>query len=308
MKITHKKLPFAAFACVLVATGVQAQTSQSGDQQTVATNIGEAAVTGAAIETRIAMSPGASAGNPIPFPDNAAAKNPVPSDDGGWHLAVSPYLWLAGTHGTVGVLGREASFKASASDLLSSFRFGLMGVVDARHGRWVMPTDLIWIRLKDDKALPIPFPNFPEKTATVKIQEFILTPKVGYRMVDLEKLKFDGLVGFRYWHMGQNLTFTPSKLGVDVSGSQNWVDPLVGARMEAMLAPKVEATIAGDVGGGGVQSQLAYQIAGALGYRIKPKLTLQAGYRYMFFDYRPGGSSISIAMSGIMVGATIKLK
>ena len=111
-----------------------------------------------------------------------------------------------------------------------------------------------------------------------------------------------------YWHLGQNLQFTPSKLGVNVSGSQNWVDPLVGARMQATLAPKVEATIAGDVGGGGVQSQLAYQIVGGLGYRIKPKWTLQTGYRYMFFNYRPGGSTVSMAMSGVMIGATIHLK
>jgi len=293
MKVV-RVLGFVAVAIVAVVLGTG---SPSYCQETFAISAAEPSVTSAP-----------SRNSPLPLPDNLATKNPVPSDEEGWHLAVSPYLWLAGAHGTVGAFGREASFQASVGDLLSNFRFGLMGVVDARHGRWVMPTDLIWIRLADDKALPIPFPNFPEKTANLKMSEFMLTPKVGYRMVDLEKFKFDGLVGFRYWHMGQNLTFTPSKLGIDVSGSQNWVDPLVGARMQATLAPKVEATIGGDLGGGGVQSQLAYQIAGGLGYRIKPKFTLQAGYRYMFFDYRPGGTKLSVTMSGVMIGATIRLK
>src|SRR5215469_7990933 len=54
------------------------------------------------------------------------------SYDQGWRLDLSPYLWFAGTHGTVGVLGRDASVHASAGDLLSHFNFGLMGASEAR--------------------------------------------------------------------------------------------------------------------------------------------------------------------------------
>src|SRR5690348_17447180 len=41
--------------------------------------------------------------------------------DTGWHLALSPYLWFAGSHGTVGALGRDVSIRASPGDLLSHF-------------------------------------------------------------------------------------------------------------------------------------------------------------------------------------------
>src|SRR5437764_1444345 len=44
-----------------------------------------------------------------------------------WHFDVSPYLWFAGAHGTVGAFGRTASVHASALDLLSHFNIGLMG-------------------------------------------------------------------------------------------------------------------------------------------------------------------------------------
>jgi hypothetical protein len=62
------------------------------------------------------------------------------------------------------------------------------------------------------------------------------------------------------------------------------VDPLVGGRIQMALSPKVVINVLGDVGGWETGSQLEYQVAGLLGYRIKPALTFQAGYRYLNVD------------------------
>jgi hypothetical protein len=74
--------------------------------------------------------------------------------DNGWHLELSPYIWFAGAHGTVGAFGRDASVHASASDLLSHFNFGLLGAAEARHNRFLPAGDLLWIRLSDSSAPP----------------------------------------------------------------------------------------------------------------------------------------------------------
>lgn len=236
--------------------------------------------------------------------DQTPSSSSVVNDS--WHLVVAPYLWFPGVHGTVGALGRDVSVHASAGDLLSNFRFGLMGLVEAQHKRFVMPVDMMWVRLGDDKALP--FTNLQATSADLKGSEFILTPKIGARLVDKPALKIDGLTGFRYWHFGQNLSFNPSTLGLNFSSSQNWVDPLVGGRIIAALSPKAEVTIAGDYGGWGVGAQQDYQVVGLLGYRIKPKWTLQAGYRYLDVDYRSGGTLIYTVMSGVVFGVSINLK
>jgi hypothetical protein len=237
---------------------------------------------------------------------SVAAQAGTTADDDGWHFAVSPYLWFPGVHGTIGARGRDISFKASPGDLLSHFRFGLMGLLEARYKRLLLPLDIMWIRLGDDKALP--FPNLMVNTAKLKAYEFILTPKIGYRLIDEEKIKIDALVGFRYWHFGENLKFVPSNFNLNFSSSQNWVDPVVGGRITGNLSPKVVAVIAGDVGGWGTGSQLDYQVAGILGYSIKPNVTLQAGYRYLYVNYRSGGSIIQPTTSGVLFGATFNLK
>jgi hypothetical protein len=241
--------------------------------------------------------------------DPAAPSPPqvgLTADDSDWHFSVSPYLWFPGVHGTIGALGRDTSIHVSPADLLSHFRFGLMGLLDARYKRVVLPLDMVWVRLGDNKALA--FPNLMVNTAKLTGSEFILTPKIGFRLVDQEKFKIDALVGLRYWHFGENLKFTPSNLNLNFSKSQNWVDPVVGGRISGALSPKVGVTIAGDVGGWGTGSQLDYQVAGLLGYKIKPNMTLQAGYRYLFANYRNGGSIIEIATSGVLFGVTLDLK
>ena len=252
---------------------------------------------------------------PSGLPDHPAEANPaapVPpqvglaSEDSGWHLSVSPYLWFPGVHGTIGAFNRDISIHATPGDLLSHFRFGLMGVVEPRYKRIVLPLDMVWVRLGDNKALP--FPNLMVTTAKLKGDEFILTPKIGYRLFDQEKFKIDALAGFRYWHFGENLKFVPSNLNLNFSASQNWVDPVVGGRIQLALSPKIVVNILGDVGGWGTGSQLDYQVAGTLGYKIKPTWTLQAGYRYLYVDYRSGGSIVNTVTSGALLGVTLDLK
>jgi hypothetical protein len=230
--------------------------------------------------------------------------------DAEWHFAVSPYLWFPGVHGTAaGGRGDGLSFRASPGDLLSNFRFGLMGAFEARYKRLVVPIDMMWIRLEDDKAVPLPGLVLPPISANIKATEFLLTPKIGLRVVNEERIKIDALAGFRYWHLGENLKFNPSLLGLNFSGSQNFVDPLVGGRIQFALSPKIVVNVLGDVGGWGAGSQLEYQAAGLLGYSIKPALTLQAGYRYLNVDYHTGrGVVFNATTAGVVFGATLNLK
>ena len=135
-------------------------------------------------------------GDPAGSPPPQAAKS---APDDGWHFAVSPYLWLPGVHGSlVGPNDNGISFRASPGDLLSHFQIGLMGAFEASHKRIVTSTDIFWIRLEDDQAIPLP-PAVGDGAISAKVHatEFFLTPKIGYRVIDQEKIKIDALAGFQ---------------------------------------------------------------------------------------------------------------
>ena len=181
---------------------------------------------------------------------------------------MTPYLWFPGVHGTAGAFNRDVGVHASAWDLLTHLRFGLMGTAEARRGGLiVLPLDIFWVRLRDDDANP--FPNLNARTADFRAGLFILTPKVGLRLVDEERIKCDVLAGFRYWHLSQDFHFSPAPLNLNFSRSQDLVDPLVGTRIEAAVSKKFVVNLAGDVGGWGTGSTLEYQLVGMLGYKVK---------------------------------------
>lgn len=194
--------------------------------------------------------------------------------DDQWHIAFLPYLWFAGMHGTTGVLGYNTSVHASAGDLLSHFNIGLMAASELRKNRWVLPVDIMWIRLSDNHGLPENEPGVNH--IDFRAGQFLLTPEGGYRFVDKWNLKVDALVGLRYWHLGQKLTLSPP-IHNSVSTSENWVDALGGAKFLMLLPRNMSIIIAGDAGGGGASPD--YQVVGLFGVKVKKNVTLQAGWR-----------------------------
>lgn len=288
----------AGSTCRAQAVFPQATTTQDRSYAVEATNSDstDTVATATAIQPMVSGS----------FASPAAQASTADQSDG-WHFTVSPYLWFPGVHGTVGADALPVSIHATPGDLLSHFRFGIMGLVEPRYKRILLPLDIVWVRLADDKALPLT-PN--GTVANLKGSEFILTQKVGYRLLDYKMVKIDALAGFRFWHFGESLAFTTNSL--NFSSSQNWIDPVVGGRITGNLSPKVSVIVAGDVGGWGAGSQLDYQIGGVLGYKIKPALTLQAGYRYLSVNWRNGraliDTHIDTITSGALIGVSIQLK
>src|SRR5262249_44725624 len=154
--------------------------------------------------------------------------------------------------------------------------------------RFVLNGDMLWIRLSDSHAVPFPALNALGVTsADVRVGQFLWTSKGGYRVIDRKGIKADANVGVRYWHLGQKLTFNPSVLGLNFNGSQNWADIVVGGHVQLPAGKKTVIDVAGDVGGWNATAKLDYQFLAVLGYKICPRVTLVAGYRYLFVDYRP---------------------
>ncbi|MFL6450572.1 MAG: hypothetical protein ACJ746_23260 [Bryobacteraceae bacterium] len=240
------------------------------------------------------------------FPSRAtsgASRDP----DAIWHASAFFYLWFPGAHGTLGTPDRNADFRASPGDLLSHFRFGLMGGVQARRGRFVLISDLVWTRLRAANATTLPILG-TQLSAEAKADQLFITPEGGYRFIDAEKLKADWLLGFRYWYLQSSLQLTSPRFGLNLSRSSSWAAPVMGFRFQFPLARKLALTILGDAGGAGIGSELEYQVLGLVGYKVSTNVTLGGGYRYLYVNYRPGDFIYETAMSGAMVGLNYNIK
>ena len=227
--------------------------------------------------------------------------------EAGWHMDFTPYIWFSGLHGTTGVLGHDASVHASFGDIFNYLNLGAMGTFEVRHGRVLMPLDFIWLKLSDNKSLPLN--DMQAESVDATMRETILTPAIGYRIGDGKKVKVDALFGARIWHINTDLKLQPRELETGFSQSTTWGDAVAGGRITLMLSPKASVTILGDAGGGAARSD--WQAAGLLGYQLSRRWKLLAGYRYMSVNYRPNGNLQFVydaSMPGLVVGATFKIK
>jgi hypothetical protein len=285
----------------LESRSADSMTTQRAEQLDAATSsIGGSSVWGANALVRTTTSPAATPANR--------------GSEAGWQIDSTVYMWLQGLHGRVDTLGRNIGFKASPVDLASRADFGLQGVLATQHNRLTLIGDVLWtpITIKQSNSLLDPAPAV---LSQAKYTPVIVTPEFGYRVIDSRRISIDALTGFRYWHLGADLTLAPVAGGSSLNKPSNWVDPLVGARIRVPLSPRLNATILGDAGGWGVGSQLDYQMAAALCYTItppsdtiKPRWAIDTAWRYLYSDYSQSQIHTRIAQSGIVLGVTYRIK
>ena len=240
----------------------------------------------------------ATVADPLPTPEPQQSAAASAAD--GWRGQIMIYGWFPGIHGTVGVLGHDAGIHVPFSDVWHTLKGIIPIAVEADKGRFVMPVDFFWVKLGDDRGLP--FNELGQTSVNIHLTESILTPKIGYRLVNAEHFKFDALAGIRYWYVGQNLVLEPS--GVGNSRSANWVDGLGGARAILPLSEKASITVAGDAGAGG--ANLDYQAVGLLNYNFTPRWGAAVGWRYLYVNYRPTDHLFifNTAMTGLVAGVS----
>jgi hypothetical protein len=92
---------------------------------------------------------------------------------------------------------------------------------------------------------------------------------------------------------------SPSVKGSD---TEDWIDPMIGLRIEHQITEKWVALARADIGGFGVGSDFSWQAFGAIGYRWRPNAAILAGYRYLDIDYDSNGFTFDAATAGIMIG------
>jgi len=160
---------------------------------------------------------------------------PAPQASSKWEFSLTPYAFLAALNGRIGVAGQATQVNASFRDIFKNLNFAAMGSFEARKGKWSFVGDAMYMSLSGQRVTPSPF--FSD--IDVEVKEIILDPVVAYRVMNLERGHIDLLGGARIWHVKTHLTFQPRILPlVDVEGTKNWVDPIVGARGVASV-PRV---------------------------------------------------------------------
>ncbi len=229
-----------------------------------------------------------------------------------WTYRVTPYGWLTALNGTQTVRGRSVKVNASFADIVeeSDTLVGLMGDVEARNGPFALMANVVWTSIdfeRNDIRTRTPTPGVTTtvgRALGLDIQMAIAEVGAAYEVARSGALAFDILGGARYWYQEADLSFEVDRTvriadlelvggrAFARSGSVDWLDPVIGARVRYAVAPGHELWLRGDIGGFGVGSDFSWQAIGAYGFELGTYqgITFSGviGYRALYVDYVQG--------------------
>jgi hypothetical protein len=219
-------------------------------------------------------------------PGPAAAQDGVGGED--WEFGIEIYGWGA-TFNAESATGDN--IEIDFHDLVDDLNFTLMSAIGARKDKWSLVTDVIFFDIEDDEqgsqTVPVgPFSFTVGTDADVELKAWVVTPFIGYTVIEAEKFRLDVLAGARYLWLEAIIEvkitdiFGSRKIRVSDSGSA-W-DGVVGVSGEVNLTDKWYMPYYLDVGTG--DSDSTWQVLGAVGYRFR-NFDAFLGYRYLDWDW-----------------------
>ena len=250
-----------------------------------------------------------------------------------WSFSVMPYLWLPSMEGTLrygppAAGGASPNVSVDADTLLGALDMALMLSGEARKGRWLVATDVIYLDLSSDTSAvrsidfntgsgPVNISNTALDAGTqTNLKGTVWTLVGGYAAVQDPRATLDVIGGFRYFGLKATSNWQLSAMVTGPGGAQTFArtgsvtksddlwDAIVGVKGRVKLGdgnwfmPYYLDAGAGD-------STLTWQGVLGVGHAFKWGEVLLA-YRYL--SYEQGGNKLieDLSFGGFGLGVNFR--
>lgn len=201
-----------------------------------------------------------------------------------WHFLLEPYIMFPNMNGTVGVGDLpNAHPDENAADIFKNLQFGAMLYAEAKKGFWTFSSDLTYMHLKSEANI-----NDALGSGTVEIKQ------LAWELAGMRQLApwFELGLAFQLNSIKSDVDLIINSAGGPLErfshADETWVDPSVLVRVKTDLSRKWFFQFRGNIGGGGIGSNLYWQLQSYFGYRVSKLFQLSAGYRVIYVDYENG--------------------
>jgi hypothetical protein len=201
----------------------------------------------------------------------------------------------------MGVGGSSAHVDMSASDALDDLDFGARGFYRYQAGRWALQVDVIYNSLTGKEA-----ESPAGARVAVDLDQAMIGVDARYQLQQVLEL----IIGARYWDYDVAIFGPePGAAAQPTSAGQEWVDPLIGARVTIPLGSNWEVVGRGDIGGFGVGSDSSWHATAFFDWKATDQFSVLFGYRAFDVDFEDGSGAgrfaLDIRQSGPAIGMSL---
>lgn len=208
-----------------------------------------------------------------------------------WRLRASPYIWFFGINGTlerppnmsITPIDRERhDIDKSYNALKNSLKFGLSMNIEYNWKNWIGIVNFSSFTLQGDDITPN---DFVYLNIHYRLETIFGEAKVGYRIISKEKIKLDGLLGFKlnYADLGGHIQIhTPQNKDIQLYGERSftWIEPIIAARFTYIPHYRIELMAYMDYGPFRSENELTFQAVIDARLLITKWFFISLGYKY----------------------------
>jgi len=213
-----------------------------------------------------------------------------------FRFELTPYLWAASIKGTTAAGGGESP--PIDSDYSFFALDNLDGVASttftARKKQWGFLFDFLYVAFEDTFLEATPLQTIPRLEGT--IIEFA----GAYAPASIDNLEV--IAGLRQ----QDITVSLALLNRKPEQSATWTDPFIGVIYTHPLKGNFHMALRGDLGGFGIESDMAVNAEAMFRYQFGKTFSLKFGYRYLKVKFDEDVFLYDISLDGFLLGLGIR--
>jgi hypothetical protein len=213
---------------------------------------------------------------------------------------IALYGWLPAIDADSTVDGDTAPIDFSAKDILDNAEGAVFTRYEyLRHDNIGYYADFQWVNITGDSTVgPLDIDADIEQI-TVDLGAF-------YRLNLKNGAFFDSMLGIRYVDLKQKVNIDgPGPIAKqNLGGSEDWVEPVIGARLGLPMTETLTFLLRGDYGGFGVGSAADknYNVVVATEWAFDEQWSTIIGWKYNYLDYSRGSGDDKFGFDGSFAG------
>ncbi|MFT5729164.1 MAG: hypothetical protein ACI8PB_003327 [Desulforhopalus sp.] len=219
--------------------------------------------------------------------------------DGGWDFAAEVYFWGASIGGDTAT-GTDVDIEID--DLIDGLNMAFMGSFGVKKERWAFMVDAIYLDSSDNTNINT---RIGGVNTNVDLSSWIVTPMIGYEVLNSDKFSLTILGGVRYLYLDTEIDLRnadPAGPAFSFNGDDsgdNW-DGIIGIMGDIEIAANWYIPYHLDIGTG--DSEFTWQGFTGIGYHFN-HIDVLAGYRYLSWNFDDNDVFDDMNLSGFMAGA-----
>ena len=235
----------------------------------------------------------------IMFSTPAISKADTQQQDEGWGFAAEVYFWGASIGGDTAT---GTDLDIGIDDLIDGLNMAFMGSVGVKKDRWGFMIDAIYLDASDNENLNT---SIGGVNADIDLSSWVVTPMIGYKLLDSDKFFLTVLGGVRYLYLDTEVDLRnadPAATSFSFSGDDsgdNW-DAIIGILGDIAIGANWFIPYQLDIGTG--DSEFTWQGYAGIGYHFS-FVDVAAGYRYLSWNFDDNDVFDDMNLSGFIAGA-----